>query len=196
MIQYVYAIEGLADLKDLDKLDSRIQDAAQKAINATAPRVRAKAADRIRRQVNFPAGYLRGPQSRLKVTEYATPSKLAATVTGRQRPTSLARFVTGSKTPGKQNPTVTVKPGVPKTMRRAFLMKLRGGEEGNIGIAVRTSRGRMPDRAYKPVKISDNLYLVYGPSVDQVFRSVRQDVEPEAQLFLEAEFRRLLDLGL
>ena len=193
---YAVFVEGLGDLKDLENLTPAIERAARLAINATADRSRKVAADEILREINFPARYLSPGEGRLKVTRYASARKMEAVVTGRRRATSLARFVTSGQA-GKTGVTVSMKKGSSKPMPRAFLMKLKSGAGGvetknNLGLAVRTARGQRPDRAYKPVKVSDNLWLLYGVSTDQAFRIAREKVSPEAASFLQAEFNRLL----
>ncbi|MFC3724402.1 phage tail protein [Neoaquamicrobium sediminum] len=196
---YVFMIEGLEDLGSLDDLKPQIVQAAHQAINRTLDRARTASAREIRKQVNFPAAYLQGEDSRLSVTQRASSSRLEGVITGRRRATSLARFVVGSSR-GK-GVSVKVKPDKVETMKRAFLMKLRAGNasidtKSNLGLAVRTRDGKKPSAAYKPVKIGENLYLLYGPSVDQVFRTVREDVAKDTQEFLNREFNRLLDLRL
>ena len=200
MIDYALFIEGLDELKDLgEQVDPQIMRAAYRAINATADRTRTASAEEIRRQVNFPASYLRPSSGRLSVTRRASSSNLEAIITGRRRATSLARFVT-SGTAGKKGASVAVKPGRNVELPNAFLMKLRSGSDidtkNNLGLAIRTERGKRPDAAYKPVRIADGLWLLYGPSIDQVFRTVRQDVTPDAEKYLASEFTRLLDLSL
>lgn len=44
------------------------------------------------------------------------------------------------------------------------------------------------------VKLGKGLYLLYGPSVDQVFRDVAKEISPDTADFLEAEFLRLVSL--
>lgn len=197
---YVFAIEGLDSLSNFDELKPKILRAAYRAINATSDRARTWSANEMRRQVNFPAGYLRGADSRLRVTQRASSNKLEGIITGRQRATSLARFVTGKTGDGK-GLRLTVKPGAATEIKGAFLMPLRGGtrdpgRNGNVGLAVRTARGQRPSKAYKPVRVSENLWLLYGPSVDQVFKSVREDVRPEVEAYLDKEFQRLLAADL
>lgn len=63
--------------------------------------------------------------------------------------------------------TGMVKPGRRYTEPKFFFIKLRGS--GAKGIAVRTGKGRS---AYK---------VLQGPSVSQVFQSVRNDIAPELQ---------------
>ncbi|MEN3144653.1 hypothetical protein ABDF71_21925 [Ochrobactrum sp. WV_118_8] len=200
MLEYALFVEGLSELTDLDKqVDPRIVQAAYRAINSTADRARTDSADEIRRQLNFPAAYLKPSQGRLIVSQRANSSSLEAIITGRRRATSLARFVT-SGTPGKRGVNVAVKPGRNVAMPSAFLMKLRSGNDietkNNLGLAIRTSKGARPDGAYKPTRIADGLWLLYGPSVDQAFKSVRKDVTPDAERHLASEFSRLLDLRI
>lgn len=197
---YIFAIEGLEDLGSIDELKPQIAKAAQMAINRAADRGRTASVREMRRQVNFPISYLQGPDSRLNVTQRATASRLEGVISGRRRATSLARFVVGQGAGGK-GVRVGVKPGSSVLMRRAFLMKLKRGSagvdtKGNMGLAVRVPAGQRPSAAYRPVDIGNGLFLLYGPSVDQVFQTVRQDVSKDIENFLEAEFNRLMDLKL
>lgn len=174
---------------EIEEIPENIRRAAMRAVNKTADRARAASAREMRNQVNFPARYL-SSEGRLQVTRKASLNNLEAVVTGRQAPTSLARFVQGTPKRG-QGVRVEVKPGAARYMRRAFLMKLKNN---NVGLALRTSGGP-PSGAYKPKKINENLWLVYGPSIDQVFRTVADDVSEPMADYLEGEFTRLLDLG-
>ncbi|MBK3745542.1 hypothetical protein G3A39_41005 [Paraburkholderia aspalathi] len=203
MIDYAVFVEGTgslrAQIEAVENWTPAITLAASRALNATADRTRTDSADAIRRQVNFPASYLNPSQGRLVVNRRASENSLEAIITGRRAATSLARFST-SGIPGKRGLSVAVKPGRNVDMPNSFLMKLRSGSsidtKNNLGLAVRTKSGARPDRAYMPVRISDSLWLLYGPSVNQVFKTVRETVRPDAENFLAAEFQRLLDLDL
>ena len=77
-------------------------------------------------------------------------------------------------------------------------MRLRAGTadietKSNLGLALRLRPGESVLNKRQMVQVSGNLYLLYGPSVDQVFRSVAEDIAPEATDILEAEFLRLID---
>lgn len=198
-IDYAVFIEGLSDLDvALRETNPAIIKAATRAINDTAARTRTASADEIRQQVNFPVSYLKPSGKRLTVTKKAGVNSLEAIITGRRRATSLARFAKNAK-PGKMGVTLQVKRGRSTTLDRAFLMPLKSGSNvdsmGNVGLAIRTDKVR-PSKAYKPVRITDSLWLLYGPSVDQVFKSVRGDVSGEAAAHLEREFLRLLKVDL
>jgi hypothetical protein len=202
-MSYAVVIEGLASLGDLGREESeRIKLAAVQAINKTAERARARAAKDIGEQVNFPKSYLAPSGGRLALAERATRGKMEATIRARSRPTSLARFVVGGGKPGgRGGVTVSVKPGNTKRLPRAFLMRLKSGADatGNLGLAMRLKPGETLKGAFAKKKMKNGLYLLYGPSVDQVLLSnkgtgVARDIEDETAEFLDAEFQRLMEL--
>ena len=156
----------------------------------------------IREQVSFPASYLAPSAKRLFVSTKATKvSPFEAVISGRDRPTSLARFTNQKPLGGGQRHrggqlAVTVKPGVRRYIKRAFLITLNNS---NVGLAVRTDGGP-PNNAYAPKEIGKNLWLLYGPSVDQVLSAasngggIYEEIVPETLDFLNDEFNRQLDL--
>lgn len=204
--QYAVAIEGLSELRNLDTLPKSIATAALRAINRTTERTATEARRRIREQVAFPAQYLTGVdgsgRQRLGVTQKARAGNLEAVITGRFRATSLARFVTRGAVGTRGGVSVQVAPGFARLMRRAFLIRLpagRGGDietKANLGVAIRLKPGESIANKHKAVQMHNGAYLLFGPSVDQVFRTVRGDVTPDTLDYLEAEFSRLLELEL
>lgn len=191
---YVVAVDGLQQLNDLNDLDPKIRRYAQMAINRTARDARASAAREIREQVNFPARYLSGAEGRLRVSKKAGRGSLEAQITGRDRPTSLARFANNRSIAGSRRRggvTVTVTPGQSRFMEGAFLMSLRGG---NIGLALRLGKGATLRNKKHVQRIASGLYVLYGPSVNQVFRGVAEDGQEKTADNLQREFARLLDL--
>jgi hypothetical protein len=198
---YAFAVEGLSSLSSLDDLPAKIEQAARRAVNAATDRARAAAVRGVRQQVNFPASYFAGDESRLRVTKRPSAGDLEGIVTGRHRATSLARFVSSGSVGSKSGVTVEVKSGSARFMRRAFLIRLRAGNanldtKSNLGLAIRLKAGESLSNKRNLIRMSNGLYLLYGPSVDQVFRTVAADISPEIGDFLEAEFTRLLDLDL
>jgi hypothetical protein len=199
---YVIVAEGFKGLPDFDEADKRIVAAARMAINRTAQRARTAASREMRQQVNFPASYLTGESARLNITRQATNENLEAVITGRQRATSLARFSRdrdAASARRRGGVSVQVKPGEARFMKGAFLVKLRAGAtktdtQFNLGLAIRLKPGERIRNKTQMQQLDHNVYLLYGPSVDQVFRTVREDIAPDAESFLETEFRRLLDL--
>lgn len=192
MNAYVLAVEGLSSLKDIESLDENILRAARNAVNRTVDRTRTLSDKEIRSQIAFPARYL---NDRLKVVKRASGRTLEAVISGRDRPTSLARFAKNrnpqaTRKAGKVDLTVT--PGRTTTIPNAFLMPLRNG---NLGLAIRLKEGESIRNKKFVTKVGKGLYLLYGPSVNQVFRTVAEEkAAPEAADFLEREFLRLLEL--
>ena len=208
MSEFAVFVEGLADvdLSDLDR-DS-IRRTASKAINTITRKARTAGAREIRKQVNLPARYVSPSGKGFYISETANPGSLQAKITARGRPTSLARFVNGSPKPGKAGVHLEVSPGRARFMRRAFILNLRGTggssdpDLANKGLAIRLRPGERLQNKVDALPFSGKdrqLYLLYGPSVDQVFRSrdgtgVANDRVPRIEEDLSAEFIRLLDI--
>ena len=131
----------------------------------------------MRAQIAFPSGYLEDTD-RFGQSQFATPDRLTTAIRARQRPTSLARFATG--TVGREGATVKVKANRTVRLKKAFLVRLRAGTvldglNANIGLAVRLKPGqtlRHKRDLSSAAKLSPNVYLLYAPSVDQVFKTV------------------------
>lgn len=204
MSEFAVFAEGLSDLESFADLKRDIRLAATRAINKVARDKRSRAARTIRSEVNFPASYVAPGQKRLYVSKQANRGDLEARITARGRPTSLARFAQNTGKTGKPGVYVQVAPGKSRYMKRAFLIKLPQGAsltdtQFNLGLAIRLRRGETLQNKVSARKIASGLYLLYGPSVDQVFRSnsgagVANDMVPEIERDLSAEFLRLLDL--
>lgn len=150
-------------------------------------------------EIAFPPGYL-NPE-RLKVTKLASDNKLEAVITGRKRATSLARFVTGNPVPNSRRSdgiTVRVQKGRTTYLKNAFLVKLNRGasmseDNFNIGLAVRLKPGEQlanKRTQHKAWLVPNKVALLYGPSVDQVFAGVIEDIRPLIGDQVAAEFHR------
>lgn len=182
------ALSGVADY--FEKLPDVATQAAALAINTVSQR---EALPMIRRemrdQLDFPEGYLE-TQDRLAVVRKANRNTLSATIRGRDRPTSLARF----RTPGQNSANtrgrgvaVKLKRGQTRKLRKGFLLPLRNG---NVGLAVRLKPGETLTNSSAAVELGNNVYLLYGPSVDQVFQTVSGDVGPKVIDSVANEFFR------
>jgi hypothetical protein len=204
-MQFQIVIEGLK--KDSwvgDLSPEKVKRAASMSLNRIAQRARTKSDRALREQIAFPARYLGPASERLWVQQKSSVNKIEAIVRGTGQPTSLARFAGRTKLPkpgyghraGGVN--VTVKPGQRNFIKRAFLIRLKND---NIGLAVRTSGGK-PTNSFKPKLIGKNLYLLYGPSVDQALLDARQqggiyeEISMETLNEWDREFTRLLELEM
>lgn len=172
------------------------------AINQTAERGGMKLIKAsILAETEFPAGYLdSGPEpSRKLQLVKAYGGHMEAVIRARQRPTSLARFARGGL-PGtgkaRSGVSVTVNPGSTRFMKTAFLMRLRAGNSvsdsnHNVGLAIRLKPGQtIRNKRVQGVQLDHNLILLYGPSVDQVFRDVAEQDAPEIASMAGDEFIR------
>lgn len=144
-------------------------------------------------EVQFPAGYV---DDKITVEQRASPSNLVASVVGRQRPTSLARFATSGVVGGKGGVTVRVKGGS-KFMKDSFLVRLnQGSGDGdgyNVGLAIRLKPGMTINKrdASRMVHLEKDVVLLYGPSVDQILNNEVADAEaPEVVSAIATEFYR------
>lgn len=185
----------------LEAQPAAARTSARIAINSVTSR---KAVPRLRKamraEVNFPAGYLEDPD-RFGQTKQATDADLSATVTARFRPTSLARFTEGQSFEGaRRTGGVNVKVnrgGGATRLPGAFFVRLRQGADVrdgfNVGLAIRLKPGerlRGRKKGASGVELAPNLYLLYGPSVDQVFRTTSVAESPAIAQDLQREFVR------
>lgn len=194
-------VDGLDDLRRyLDALPEVTRTAMRMALNDTADYGVAKLLPaKLEEEVAFPKGYLNS--SRLFVAERARDNALEATIIGRQTPTSLARFA-GSATFGQRGGvSVTVKPGQTVHLKRAFVVRLRQGTRStaqgfNTGLAVRVGEGETLRNSTAAVQLDNNVFILYGPSVDQVLRTVADDqADTLAERVREEFFRQFQRLS-
>lgn len=201
MIKWAVFAEGIeADLLAGLDSDTRRLKAVQ-AINRITREARNLAADQIRSEIAFPDNYVSG--KRLYVSKKAQRSSLEGRITARGRATSLARFVKGGVRKGQKGVLLEVGKGKAQFQKRLFVLPLRQGSEFtdtkyNLGLAIRLRAGERLDNKLSARKVESGLYLLYGPSVYQVFRGndgegVANDIGPEVAARLEREFLRLLD---
>lgn len=162
-------------------------EAAYLAVNDSADAAVPKLKKTIGTQIAFPRGYL--GKERLGVRRKATRATLEAVISGRDRPTSVARFAEGAtpENSRKRPIIVKVKPGKTVALKKAFLVRLKNN---NIGLAIRLPSGQRPKDAYKPVQLANNVYLLYGPSVDQVLKGVIDESDVQIGDMLSRNFLR------
>lgn len=186
-----------AGLKEFARFAEQLPDIAEAAavfaVNDTSRDAVPLIKRHMRQQVNFPSNYLNS--ERLGIRRKATRANIEAVISGRDRPTSLARFAEGATPRNTRRQPIFVKVKTGRTVRldKAFLLTLRNG---NIGLAIRLPKGQEPDRAYKPVQLTrgggqaQGAWLLYGPSVDQVMQGVATDVQGDIGSTLSRNFLR------
>lgn len=195
---------GLENLQEFFRSTPGIfKKAARLAINQVVTRGGMKAiSNEMYDQIAFPRGYLKG--DRLRVSQYAKESNLEAVIIARHRPTSLARFAAPGTPMGtipgvNSSVKVSVKNGSSTRLRNAWLIRLRRGasltkDQYNVGLIMRVKEGDriggkhdMHQAWFNP---EQTLALLYGPSVDQVFKDVAGDQSRPILDMLATEFFR------
>jgi len=201
----VIEFRGLTGLASYFKDFSDISEqAARLSINGAASFASRLASKRIRAQVAFSRSYIGAAgtaTSKIRIKKFARGGDIEAIIATRDRATSLARFALGTPSFGRKlknarSPRVKVKTGGGiTTLKNGFFMKLRKGviltdDSFNIGLAVRLKKGEKLQSSQKASPLGGGAYLLYGPSVAQVFDSVREDIAPEVAEFATFEFAR------
>lgn len=181
---------GLKDMQRFfDEFPDIAEQAAVLAINDTIEREGLTAIkQQMRKEVNFPPGYLE--DDRLVVSRRAQRGRLEGVIRGRDRPTSLARFAEGQtpeNTKGR-GVRVRVQKGQTELMKRAFIVRLNNGR--SLGVAVRLKPGEKLRNSQAAVALDNNVFLLYGPSVDQVLRGVAVDQTDDLLEMVASKFIR------
>jgi hypothetical protein len=189
----------LRGITDLENFLTAVPDTTRRAMSMAMNNVLggqglARFRKAVADEVDFPAGYV---DDKINFDQRATPTRLEASVVGRQRPTSLARFATSGVVGSKGGITVRVKGGS-KFMKNAFLVRLKQGnaisDDGyNVGLAIRLKEGMTLNKkdASRMVRLDRDVVLLYGPSVDQILRNEAADAEaPEVVDAIATEFFR------
>lgn len=164
-----------------------VDKAAQLAVNDAARFGETIAARQMMDEVEFTRGYLKG--ERFGVRKFASKGNLEATLSGRDRGTSLARFRKSAVRFGRQA-GVRVKVSARHAAERlnsAFFIRLNND---NLGLAVRVKAGTQLRNSRGAVALGGDVYLLYGPSVNQVFQGVAADVVDDIGDKAQKEFDR------
>lgn len=178
---------------------SALEKARVRATNRVANKTRTAANKEIRNRVRLKSAYV---NQHLRLFRKATNEKPVAIITARRRPTRLARYgakqlVKPAKSnrargdasrgipAGKRQAGVSVlvnRSGSRRRMRKAFLVPLRN--TGLEGVFIRDGGGK------------NDIRHLYGPSVDQLFKSVRQDLKPLIRRELVKEYKAQMRFAL
>lgn len=202
---WTVVVEGGAAGFLSDISPEKLKRAQMLAVNKTARDGRAMFARDVRDQVNLPASYVSANNKRLFIAQQASPFRTEAIIRAGGRPTSLARYARNPTSSKRgQGAVVEVAPGRARFMRRAFFLRLPQGStltntQFNLGLAIRLRPGERIENKHSAVRMASGLYLLYGPSVDQIFRSasgdgLATDRAPMLAERLEREILRLLEL--
>ncbi|MEY5098586.1 MAG: hypothetical protein RJA36_1305 [Pseudomonadota bacterium] len=175
--------EQVADARALfEFVGGNSADALRVAINKAAPKIKTLASRKIRDQVRLPAAYvserltlrratraalsgaIQTPSRGLLLSRFATDSTVASDKVGWIRPPKVPAG--GIKVKVKPDGSTKSVHGGPGTTGKVFYVVLNGGN--NVGIAARLAGEK------RKIKV------LSGPSLSQVFNTVRDEVLPEA----------------
>lgn len=202
-----YEIDGISLLKkNLVKRSANIDRYLSDTVNKTTTFARDKAVDTITSRVVLPGPYVK---QRLKVISRASPRKPRAIIQGKTRATLLSRYPYLKSEKGVKV-RVNADEGY-KDIKQAFIINgLRGSFA--TGIAMRneiayqyykslnfTGEGRQAKIAKlnrlkkKARRRPKGIYVFHSRSINQLFDSVRKDIEPELKAFMAKDFLRRLN---
>lgn len=183
-------IDGIQ--KYLEKYPAVAKQAALLAVSDTAQWARTYVKRTASLAVRLPPEVMSGGKFTVKVDRKA----MSATVSASKNVMGLSRFVTSERKAGAKYPSTKIKigggvkqwghPGV-KGGDYAFLIPTPNGADG-VALALRTKTPPRNTRAAR--KIGRDLYLLYGPSLDQIFGRYMPTLVPRVETYLQAEFAR------
>lgn len=187
------------DIEGLEGFVRRMPDVARQAqalaISDTAEWARNLAKREFLASVNLPDDAVIA--RRFRVSQRATVARPESTITADRNPLGLSRFVVGPKKAGTPHPRTQVRVGgsvktwsQPGGDNYAFLIPTPNGAAG-VGLAIRTKEPLRNSRAAR--KIGRDLYLLYGPSVDQMFGQMIPALIPRVRAKATAEFNRQIE---
>lgn len=194
MASMVYvALNNVQDLDAVRDVIERFGPTLLRTVNDVGRWAHQEARKRVSQDINWPAGYLNEQRLSFKPARVHDRTRAgAAIIRGRARPSTMTRFAMtapGAKRAGG-GIEFQVKKGKHKALRKAFFRKLKG----NMLVMMREGDYRqMPDiNASKYVW--NGFVFLYGPSIDQVFRTHRdgpEGIASEALDLLEEAFNAL-----
>lgn len=153
--------------------------ALSRALNKTASKAKTVASTKIREQIKLSASVVR---EKLTIRK-ATVSALSAGLRAEKRGLLLYHFVTnlGNAQTGRPRTKirVQVKPGNTVVLGGAFYVRTLNSNL--LTPAIRTSAARYP------------IKVLHGPSVSQVFTTVKDDIAPQMNEVLAANFQHETD---
>lgn len=190
MSKVFVALDNIMDADEVLEIIQRFGPAIVSAVNEAAVRAHHQAHERVSKDLNFPPGYLNN--STLKLRKASGSARLAgAVISARTRPTSLNRFaMTGQDMRPKHGLSVEVSKGDRKAIPKAFFMLV---SNGNMAVAMRHKSWREIPGIRAGKYVWNGLVFLYGPSVDQVFKTHRPEIAEGALDRLEEAFNKLID---
>lgn len=184
-------IQGLAEF--VARTPEVAAEAAKLAVGDAAEWGRNLSKREMVSAVNLPADALAG--RRFRISQRPTTANPEAVISADNNPLGLSRFVVSQKARGAAHPKVRILVGGATESfsdpdikgSYSFLIPTPGGADG-VGLALRTKEPLRNSRAAR--KIGRDLYLLSGPSVNQMFGQLMPTIVPRVEAKLQTEFAR------
>lgn len=184
-------IQGLAEF--VARTPEVAAEAAKLAVGDAAEWGRNLSKREMVSAVNLPADALAG--RRFRISQRPTTANPEAVISADNNPLGLSRFVVSQKARGAAHPKVRILVGgATKSFSDpdikgsySFLIPTPGGADG-VGLALRTKEPLRNSSAAR--KIGRDLYLLSGPSVNQMFGQLMPTIVPRVEAKLQTEFAR------
>jgi len=188
----------------LKGFDDKINQAASNAVNRAATLARNEGIDLILERVTLSKAYVSG---RVNIASRSSPTTLRAVIQSTTRATILDRF---DSTSVKGGVRVRVnRSGGYKTISGAFMVKnLKGSHSSGIALSNKAAARyykEMSGKSSNPLinakasKLANKakanpggIHVLHSRSINQLFESVREDIQPTINTFLQATFLREL----
>jgi len=175
----------------LDRYIARLGDGANKAavmaVNDTADWARTRIKRQMQAEVTLAESAFSNRQ--FYVSRRANTADLQAILTASRQPYSLSRFKVGDVGFGPSAGPVKVRikaGGSTVNLKRAFYVR---APNGAVGIAVRSKQPLDNSRGARRIKGTD-VYVLFGPSPDQLMRRLAPASVPDVENYLNREFSR------
>lgn len=183
-------LNNVASIEELRRIINEQGSALLRAINDTGRWAHRETEKRVTKDVNWPAGYIN--QKTLSFKPARSLASGGAAISARTRPSTMTRFaLSGQKMRDKNGLRFEVNKGSQKTLKNAFFF---GGKTVNMLVAMREDKYfELPNTSANKY-VWNGLVFLYGPSVDQVFKTHRDGnggIADQALDKLEAAFARL-----
>lgn len=195
--------EGLEDLKEFQELLERAPaealELASSALNDAAEQAREEGIDAIAKRYNLSRKYI---SDRLTVRKRAGLTSLEARIGANTRPVLATRYGAKQATtsapgavgdpyrgiaPGQKGagsiPWSVRRSGGGKAWRNAFFVSLKGSGAWALVARYGSGKGLDPEQDWR-----QNLDVVHSLSVDQAWRSIRDEVAPSAMALAQERF--------
>jgi hypothetical protein len=181
--------------KGLERLDDDVRRfgdkanlAAQLAINDTLAWSRTRLKVQMKAQINLTESAFSGKH--FFISQYARRGSLQGVLSAGTQGYSLSRFSVEKPRVGVKGVSVQVAGGAVRKINRGFFIR---APNGALGLAIRSKAQPTGSRGAKESRKHKGLWILFGPSPDQLMRRLAPDSLPDVGRHVGAEYARQLN---